>query len=62
MKRPLIVRTASAAGSLAGYYIARSGNVKSWYPFIVIGGMLGALAGEILAGDQPQSITQTDDE
>ena len=55
MNKPLLIRTTAAMGSLTGYYIAQNAKVKSWYPFIVIGGMLGALAGEILTSDQPDN-------
>ena len=60
MSRRLFIRAATAAGSLAGYYIAQSGKVRSWYPFIVIGGMLGALAGEVLSEPADDSITTED--
>lgn len=42
----LIPQAGASLGSLGGYALARAVNIRFWYPFVMVGGVLGAIAGE----------------
>ena len=50
MSRQILMQASSAAGALSAWYIARGRGVEQWYPWIVVGGLAGAVLGELLAG------------
>jgi hypothetical protein len=49
MKEKAIVSTLTLAASLASYYYARS-IAKDTVPYTMIGGFVGAVIGELIAG------------
>lgn len=52
MKEKTIVSLLTLAGSLVAYYYARHAE-RDAVPFVMIGGFIGAVAGEYLAHKKP---------
>lgn len=48
MKEKTIVSTLTLIGSLATYYYAKEQN-KDVVPYVMVGGFVGAIAGELIA-------------
>ena len=46
MSKTLLIQAAAAFGSLGGYALGKAINENAVYPLILIGGFIGALAGE----------------
>lgn len=55
MNQHLIRRVGGAAGSLAGFWLARNLERPVWYPHIIIGGLLGSSLTEIILQAQNKS-------
>ncbi len=56
-KEKAIVSTVTLAASLASYFYAKS-QVKDTVPYMMIGGFIGAVIGEVIAGSIKKSNNQ----
>ncbi|MEM6271418.1 MAG: hypothetical protein AAF998_18425 [Bacteroidota bacterium] len=61
MNQSIFIRASAGLGSLAGYYIARSNGTQSWYPYVVLGGLLGAIVGDMILSQTSHQHDHLDD-
>lgn len=48
MNDSVFIRLTSALGSLAAYTLAARQGKRKWYPYVILGGVAGAIIGDVL--------------
>ncbi|MEM6268347.1 MAG: hypothetical protein AAF998_02865 [Bacteroidota bacterium] len=48
MKKQTYIWISRATGSLTGYFLAQRLKVKTWYPYVILGGLAGAVLADAI--------------
>lgn len=48
MNKDIFTWSARSLGSLAGFYLARQAKVKTWYPYVILGGLAGSVIASVI--------------